>query len=135
MTSTTTEPLDRYETIELLLDYYQQPRNQGQPANSSISLSGRTPGCSDQLTLYITTSADGQWIERLQFDGAGCTISMATASLLTERVVGMPVAELLDSSIYGLLPELERGVLTSRIRCASLALGLLKQGLHSYNSR
>ncbi len=131
----TSEMLDRYETIELLLAHYQQPHNQGQPHDASISLSGRTPGCSDQLTLYITMSGDGQRIERLQFDGTGCTISMAIASLLTERVAGMPVDELLERSIYTLLPELERGVLTSRIRCASLAPGLLKLALAAHNAR
>lgn len=86
-----TETLDRFETIELLQAYYQHPPHYGSLADATLSLSGHTPGCSDQLTLYIRLSHTGQRIEQVQFEGAGCTISQAAAALLCERVTGMLV--------------------------------------------
>lgn len=126
-----TETLDRFETIELLQAYYQHPPHYGSLADATLSLSGHTPGCSDQLTLYIRLSHTGQRIEQVQFEGAGCTISQAAAALLCERVTGMLVADLSALDVFALLPELDRGVLVSRIRCATLALGLLKVGVAS----
>jgi nitrogen fixation NifU-like protein len=126
-----TETLDRFETIELLQAYYQHPPHYGNLSDATISLSGHTPGCSDQLTLYIRLSHTGQRIEQVHFEGAGCTISQAAAALLCERVAGMLVSDLATLDVFALLPELDRGVLVSRIRCATLALGLLKVGVAS----
>lgn len=126
-----TETLDRFETIELLQAYYQHPPHYGNLSDATISLSGHTSGCSDQLTLYICLSHAGQRIEQVQFEGAGCTISQAAAALLCERVAGMLVSDLATLDVFALLPELDRGVLVSRIRCATLALGLLKVGVAS----
>ncbi len=123
--------LSRNESIELLMEHYQNPANYGALPAADAVYTARTPGCGDELTLYIQLDAAGERIMRVQFEGHGCTVSQAMASLLGERIVGMPVARLATLSVADLCPDIERGVLTSRIRCASLPLRGLQAALSS----
>lgn len=126
-----TAMLSRNEAIDLLMAHYEHPANYGALPAADVVYTARTPGCGDEITLYIQLDAAGERVARVQFEGHGCTVSQAMASLLSERIVGVPVARLATLSVVDLCPELERGVLMSRIRCASLPLRGLQAALHT----
>ena len=76
---------------EVIVDHNRRPRNFGKLENPEKTLEGFNPLCGDRLTLYLNT-ADGR-IADIKFDGAGCAISVASASLMTEAVKDKPVSE------------------------------------------
>ncbi len=76
---------------EVILDHGKQPRNFGQPAEATRSARGNNPLCGDRMTLYLTVE-DGR-VADARFEGKGCAISMASASLMTEIIKGRTAAE------------------------------------------
>lgn len=74
---------------ELILDHARSPRHFGKLEDMTHSAEGINPLCGDKLKLYLKV-AGGQ-IEDARFEGSGCAISVASASLLTDTVIGMPV--------------------------------------------
>ncbi len=77
---------------EVILDHAKNPRNYGVPEGHDHALAhGNNPLCGDRLTLYVSI-ADGV-VRNAAFEGHGCAISMASASLMTEAVKGKPEAE------------------------------------------
>ncbi|MGB5245988.1 MAG: SUF system NifU family Fe-S cluster assembly protein, partial [Woeseia sp.] len=84
--TTTDELRELYR--ELILDHARSPRHFGKPDDFSHSADGINPLCGDKLHLYLRVKNDGK-IDDVAFEGSGCAISMASASLLTESVSGM----------------------------------------------
>ena len=76
---------------EVILDHAKQPRNFGHPPGCNRQAKGHNPLCGDRLTVYLTIE-DGV-VTDAAFDGAGCAISMASASLMTEMVKNKTEAE------------------------------------------
>ena len=74
---------------ELILDHARAPRNFGKLEESTHAADGINPLCGDKLHIYLRI-VDGR-IDDMRFEGSGCAISVASASLLTEIVVGLPV--------------------------------------------
>jgi nitrogen fixation NifU-like protein len=77
---------------EIILDHSRNPRNREKLDHVSRELSHENPSCGDQVKLEIVLDAAGM-IEKLAFDGQGCAISMASASLMTERLKGRTVED------------------------------------------
>lgn len=76
---------------EVIVDHNRSPRNFGKLEDADTTLEGFNPLCGDRLTLYIKTDNDS--IEDIRFDGSGCAISVASASLMTEAMKGKKVNE------------------------------------------
>ena len=76
---------------EVILDHAKQPRNFGHPPGCNRQAKGHNPLCGDRLTVYLTI--EGGVVTDAAFDGAGCAISMASASLMTEMVKNKTEAE------------------------------------------
>jgi nitrogen fixation protein NifU and related proteins len=124
--------MDRQAIIDHLLDHYEQPRNYGALADADMVMPGGIPDCGDRVTMYVKVDAAGENIEQLRFEGQGCTISMAAASLLSELLEGEPITHAASFDEHALIDLLGREVVQSRPRCATLALGTLKAALHLY---
>jgi nitrogen fixation NifU-like protein len=77
---------------EVILDHGKNPRNFGRPDGANRQAEGYNPLCGDRLTVYVTLADDGR-IAEAAFEGKGCAISVASASLLTEVLKGRTVAE------------------------------------------
>ena len=122
--------LDRQAYIENLLDYYQNPRNKGRLEDATVSVSGGNPGCGDVVTIYVTIE-DGV-ATRVRFEGQGCTISQAGASMVAEKYEGQPLEAIEASSTDDMIDEMGREVVMSRIRCASVGIGTLKGAIQQY---
>lgn len=75
---------------DLILDHARSPRHFGKMDNKTHQSEGINPLCGDKLHLYVQIDADDK-IADISFEGSGCAISIASASLLTETVIGLPV--------------------------------------------
>ncbi len=132
---------------EVILDHSRQPRNRGELSGDSCrSAEGHNPLCGDRVTVYVDVQ-DGM-VRDVTFDGAGCAISTASASLMTEALKGKTVGEVqeLFDEFHGLLTgdEASEGealgklqVLAGvreypvRVKCATLAWHALKAAIEA----
>ena len=129
---------------EIILDHYRQPRNRGVAIEPTCSADGSNPLCGDQVRVDVAL-VDGV-IEAVAFSGRGCSISQASASMMTEYVDGRAAAAALYGAeafqqmmLTGQTPEIEDfddiaslvGVakFPARVKCASLAWKTLAQAL------
>ena len=129
---------------ELVLRHAREPRNFGRLPAASHSAEGANTLCGDRLALYLEVSAEGR-IDAIRFDGTGCAISLASASLMTQAVAQRPVADALSLSArfctalntggeLGEQPLAALGAVRrypSRVRCATLAWQTLERALAS----
>jgi nitrogen fixation NifU-like protein len=131
---------------EVILDHNRRPRNFHALADASHSAEGYNPLCGDRLTLYL--KVDDGIVTDVSFEGAGCAISKASASMMTDAVKGRTLAEVeaLFTRFHRMVttpPEQaveDMGKLSSlagvrvfpvRVKCASLAWHTLKAAMAS----
>jgi len=139
------ELMDLYQ--EVILDHNRHPRNFGQIEHADHCARGDNPLCGDKLTLYL--KMDGDRIAEVRFEGQGCAISTASASILTEVVLGKTLSEVeaLFETFHELLtgdpsvvaevgPELGKLAVFAgvrefpvRVKCATLAWHTLKAAI------
>ena len=122
--------LDRQAYIENLLDYYQNPRNKGRIEDATVSVSGGNPGCGDVVTMYVTI--ENGIAKEIGFEGQGCTISQAGASMVAEKYEGEPIETIEQASTDDMIDEMGREVVISRVRCAAVGIGTLKGAIQQY---
>ena len=132
---------------EIVMDHNRRPRNFKKLENAQRTAEGFNPLCGDQISLYVNVDDDGV-IEDIGFEGSGCAISKATASMMTEAIKGKNVdkAEEIFEAFrhmltrkpeeeydYELLGDLEilQGVsqFPTRIKCATLSWHTLNSAL------
>lgn len=77
---------------EVILDHSKRPRNFGKPAEINHMAQGHNPLCGDRVTVYLDLGSDGK-VKEVTFEGSGCAISMASASIMTEMLKGKTVDE------------------------------------------
>ena len=116
---------------EIILDYYKNPRNRGTIETPDAKARDSNPLCGDVVEMELKFS-DGK-VSDVKFNGDGCAISQASASMLTELVMGKSIDEVrkIDKSI--LLENLGSPNLGAvRIKCALLPLKVLKTAVYDY---
>jgi nitrogen fixation NifU-like protein len=123
--------LDRQAAIENLLELYENPEHRGPLEGADVSVQGGNPGCGDMITIHLKVGT-GDTAEQIMFEGEGCTISQAAAELVAEKLQGAPLSTIEELQQEVIIDELGREVVMSRPRCATLALGTLKQAVHDY---
>ncbi|HEY4955128.1 MAG TPA: SUF system NifU family Fe-S cluster assembly protein [Gemmatimonadaceae bacterium] len=77
---------------ELILDHYRRPRNKGELEGATTSVTMKNPLCGDEVALHV--KFDGDKVGDLRFSGRGCSISQASASMMTQLVKGKTAAEI-----------------------------------------
>jgi len=112
---------------DLLLDHYRNPRNTGKIPHPTHHGAASNPTCGDHLEMDIKIQRDK--IKTIRFTGSGCAISQASASLLTERVVGMSKKEILSLTPETVLELVRVPLSPTRMKCALLSLETLQQAL------
>ena len=81
---------------EVILDHYKNPRHRGLREPYEAEVHHVNPSCGDELTLRVHLSADGKTVEDVSYDAQGCSISQASTSVMTEELVGLPVADAME---------------------------------------
>ncbi len=116
--------MDRAEALEMILDYYQNPRNYAEMPDADIALQGGNPGCGDIITVFL--KFEGDTLEKVTYTGEGCTISQAAASMLTEILPGQTM-EQIDAMDFHVIEELlSEEMVKTRPKCSTLALDTVK---------
>ena len=132
---------------EVILDHSRHPRHFGKLEHATNPAQGYNPLCGDRVTVYLIVGNDAR-IADVKFEGKGCAISQASASLMTEMVVGRTVAEV--EKLMGGFVELVKGenvvdlsdddrerldvmagvsAFPMRVKCATLAWHTMKSAL------
>jgi nitrogen fixation protein NifU and related proteins len=122
---------DRQAYIDNILDHYENPRHRGDMPDATVSLKGGNPGCGDIVTMHLKID-DSQHITDASFEGEGCTISQAAASMLTEQIIGKTLEEVNNMDYTQFIEDLGRDVVINRIKCATLALNTVKAAERKY---
>ena len=113
---------------EYILDHYKNPRNFGRIEGPDITHEEYNPLCGDMVGMDFRVR-EGV-IDDVKFHGRGCAISQASASLLTERLKGMSLADARGISKEDVLDELGIDISPARLKCALLSLKVLKVGAY-----
>jgi len=112
-----------------ILDHYRHPRHVGTLPEATHSHEANNPLCGDKLRLDLQINADDV-IENVAFQGRGCAISQASASMLTEMLVGKTLAEAKQIDKQVILDTLGIDIGPVRLKCALLSLKTLKMALY-----
>jgi len=123
--------VDRQDYIDNILDHHDNPRNKRALEPAHIRASGGNPGCGDIVVMYANVDDTGR-VTEAAFQGEGCTISQAAASMLTEELVGRTLDEIQNMSYEDVVEELGKEVVATRTRCATLALSVTKSAARDY---
>lgn len=115
---------------ENILDHYRNPRNKGTLENAEIRRVGQNPLCGDEIEVFITL--DNSRIKDVRFNGSGCAISQAAASMLTERIKGASLEDVKTLERDDVVSLLGIPISATRVKCAILALVVVKQGIEAY---
>ena len=133
-----------YRTV--IMDHYKKPRNKGSLDENSVTIDMNNPTCGDRI--HLTLKLNDGIVEEARFDGEGCSISMSSASMMTEAIKGQPIEEALkyadvfskmmlgeeiDEDIMDNLGDVAalQGVskFPARIKCATLAWKAMEKGV------
>ena len=146
---------------EIIIDHYKNPRNKGElPAPPAHRTEGMNPTCGDEISIYLVVDGGGpdSVVTDVKFGGQGCSISQASASMMSAAIKGKPVSEarrLIGAfkammgiegadSAYATLSDVKLGDLAAlrgvvkfpvRIKCAVLAWNTMQQGLDESGHR
>ena len=123
--------VDRQAYVENIVDHFEHPRNKGRMEDAHVQLGGGNPGCGDLITIYAKIGDDDR-VEHVTFEGAGCTISQAGGSIVSELAKGLTLDEVKDLGIPAITEEMGEEIVKSRVRCATLALGTLQAALDQF---
>jgi nitrogen fixation NifU-like protein len=126
--------VDRQEQIEILVDHFRNPRHRHQIEDPDVVMPGGNPGCGDVITIYLKANHEGKPIADVAWEGEGCTISQAAASILMEMVhdEGWSLEDVLDHDYNTMIEILGKEAVQMRPKCATLALGTLKAAVRKY---
>ena len=116
---------------EIILDHYRNPRNKGKLPYADVSSHDSNPLCGDEIDIHLKVE-QGK-IKDIKFEGRGCAISQASASMLTEMVLDKPLTAVKDLAKDDILENI--GLMNlgpARIKCALLSLKVLKMGMINY---
>lgn len=109
---------------EQILEHYKRPHNWGELDDFDLEFEDFNPSCGDQLKVQL--KLDGDVISKVGFSGHGCAISQASASLVSDEVIGMSIDELVKLDRQAILDLLGIEISATRMKCALLSLKVLR---------
>jgi nitrogen fixation protein NifU and related proteins len=116
---------------EIILDHYRNPRNKGRISDADASFHDSNPLCGDEIDIHL--KVEDNIVKDIKFEGRGCAISQASASMLTEMVMNKSLTSVKDLGKDDILENI--GLVNlgpARIKCALLSLKVLKMGMVEY---
>jgi len=114
---------------EVILDHYKNPRNKGTLDPADFSFEDDNPLCGDRIRIDVRVGEDNK-VKEVAFSGQGCAISQASASMLTEHIIGKSLDEVKQLSKDDILELLGIELGPVRLKCALLSLKVLKAGVY-----
>ncbi|MBB6445029.1 Fe-S cluster assembly sulfur transfer protein SufU [Bacillus benzoevorans] len=132
---------------QVIMDHYKNPRNRGVIEDDSLTINMNNPTCGDRIQL--TLKVENDIVVDAKFEGEGCSISMSSASMMTQAIKGKPIEEALvlantfSDMVQGKDVEVDEDLdlgdiealsgvckFPARIKCATLAWKAMEKALH-----
>lgn len=114
-----------------ILDHYHNPRHSGKLEDYSHSFKLENLSCGDTITVYLQVVEDK--IVKMGYDAEGCAISIASASMLSEEIIGKSITDIEKMTTDDMMELLGIELTPSRIKCADLALQATKKAASKQN--
>ena len=111
---------------DFILEHYRNPHNKGTLDPHDLHFADSNPTCGDEMSMSLVLDAGRTAIADVAFDGRGCAISQASASILTDGLRGQSLDEVRDMNPKDLLDELGVPIGPARLKCALLAYKVLQ---------
>jgi len=126
--------MDREELMSFILDHYESPRNHGSLDNPDAYYEGGNPGCGDIVKMYLKINGENV-INEIKFDGEGCILSQAGASIITENVLGKKITEVVQMTPDVITDLIGTEIAMSRPKCTTLGLTTVKFAIKEWNKK
>lgn len=115
---------------EEILEHYTHPHNYGTLENPDITHEENNPLCGDRIRFDLQIAEDGQTVQDVRFSAVGCAISKASASMLSDLLIGRTLDEIRHLTKEDVLDELGIDLGPVRLKCALLPLKVVKVGAY-----
>jgi nitrogen fixation NifU-like protein len=119
---------DMYQ--EIILQHYRSPRNFGTLEHATLVGEESNPLCGDHIRMQLAVDPSTQVVREVRFDGDGCAISMASASMLTEKLKGRSIEEISTLTRDDVLKLVAIPLSPVRLKCALTGFAALGHALH-----
>ncbi len=113
---------------EIILDHYQNPHHYGSLNDADFSAEDSNPLCGDKIKMEFKVDKQGV-INDVAFSGIGCAISKASASMLTDELIGKTLDEAAKITKENIYEMVQVPLTPARVKCALLSLAVLKKAL------
>ena len=110
---------------EYILEHYKRPHHFGELESPDLEFYDTNPLCGDELRVQLKLDGDNR-VADVAFSGQGCAISQASASMVSDEIIGMPIDDVLRLDKQFVLDLLGIDISATRIKCALLSLKVLK---------
>jgi nitrogen fixation NifU-like protein len=111
---------------DFILEHYRAPHNKGVLEPHDLHFADSNPTCGDELSMTIQLDDEREHVSDVAFDGRGCAISQASASILTDELRGMSLGELRGIDPKDVLEALGVPIGPARLKCALLSYKVLQ---------
>jgi nitrogen fixation NifU-like protein len=111
-----------------ILDHYKHPRNFGELPEASAKAHAANPLCGDELDYFLKFDPQGK-VSEVKFTGRGCTITIASASMLSEKLTTMSKEEITKLTTDDILKIIGVPINPARMKCATLSLEAVQQAI------
>ena len=112
---------------EHLVEHFKYPQNRKRIAEPTFTAESYNPSCGDRIVIDGVITNDT--LTNIGFNGSGCVISQATASMLTEHCLGKPITDILSLSKNDILGMVNIELGPTRLKCALISLEVLQKGI------
>jgi nitrogen fixation NifU-like protein len=121
--------MDMYR--EIILDHYKHPHHFGSLPKKTVKATMYNTSCGDTITMELLVDADSKKIVDIGFSGSGCAISMASASMLTDVLIGKSAEKAKKMKTVDILKLLGTTLTPSRVKCALLPLEVIQKAMNN----
>ncbi len=118
---------------ENVLDHYRRPRHKGKIAKATARAEDSNPLCGDKIQMDLITDKKGI-IADAKFNGEGCAISQASASILLDKIIGKKISVIKKMGPDDITNMLGMALTPARLKCAMLSLNVLKTAVNHHKN-
>ncbi|MDE1761835.1 MAG: SUF system NifU family Fe-S cluster assembly protein [Candidatus Micrarchaeota archaeon] len=123
--------LDIY--AERLIQYYERPHNKGKISDASVHMHEENVTCGDVITIYL--KIEGGKVSDVKFEGDGCAISMASASMVTDFIKGKSIEEVEGMNVGTVMQVIGIDPGPARLHCATLSMRAIKGAVFAFEHK
>ena len=111
---------------DFILEHYREPHNRGRLDPHDLAFADSNPTCGDELSMTIRLDPSGDRVADIAFEGRGCAISQASASIMTDALRGLSLDEVRDIDPRDVIADLGVPIGPARLKCALLSYKVLQ---------